>query len=174
METLHLTHDEKNILESVYGRQVSGVGYNPRKLEAVMDLNAHEKKFFAEKNFVSPHFFVQTLYKISGTVSPLKFNLAVNHLLKDNENLRANFCNVGTRTIKVIHPQNVVRPEIVFRNVMNADGDELNEILMRLIEADMRREFDLRHDCLIRFSVSLIMRFAASVNFDGPADVRTL
>ena len=153
METLHLTHDEKNILESVYGRQVSGVGYNPRKLEAVMDLNAHEKKFFAEKNFVSPHFFVQTLYKISGTVSPLKFNLAVNHLLKDNENLRANFCNVGTRTIKVIRPENFVKPEIILRNFMQVDADEFDDEFRKILEADMRRDCDIRHDPLIRFAV---------------------
>ncbi|MBR4383842.1 MAG: hypothetical protein IKP64_09825, partial [Selenomonadaceae bacterium] len=94
-----------------------------------------------------------TLYKVSGNVNPMKFNVAVNRILNDSENLRANFCNVGTRTIKVIHPQSVVRPEVVFRNVAEADDDELNEIFTRLLEADMRREFDLRHDCLIRFSV---------------------
>ena len=96
---------------------------------------------------------MQTLYKVSGNVNPMKFNVAVNRILNDSENLRANFCNVGTRTIKVIHPQSVVRPEVVFRNVAEADDDELNEIFTRLLEADMRREFDLRHDCLIRFSV---------------------
>ena len=36
MENLRLTPDEKNILESVYGRQVSDGGYNPHKLEAIM------------------------------------------------------------------------------------------------------------------------------------------
>ena len=151
---IQLTDDEKRILESVYGRQFfAGSGYNPNKLEAIRALSAQENKFFAGKNFVSPHFYVQTLYKVRGTVSPMKFNAAVNRTLTENENLRANFCTVGTRTVKGIRSQNVVRPAIVFRNLTETDPDELNEILSRLMDADMRREFDLKHDPLIRFSV---------------------
>ena len=66
---IQLTDDEKRILESVYGRQFfAGSGYNPNKLEAIRALSAQENKFFAGKNFVSPHFYVQTLYKVRGTV----------------------------------------------------------------------------------------------------------
>ena len=154
METiLELTTDEKNVLESIYGRQVAGVGYNPRKLEAIKDLTAQEKKFFAEKNFVSPHFFVQTLYKVRGTVNPLKFNVAVARLLKDNENLRANFCNVGTRTLKVIQQISSVKPEVIFRNLVFFDTDNLDDEFRKILEADMRRDCDFRHDPLIRFAV---------------------
>ena len=154
METLQLTPEEKNILESVYGRQVEGnTAYNPRKLEAILDLDAPEKKFFTEKNFVSPHFFVQMLYKIRGTVRPLKFNVAVNRLLAENENLRANFCNLGTRTVKVIHPKSTVKPDVIFRNFMHMDADEFDDEFRKILEADMRRECDLRHDPLIRFAV---------------------
>ena len=152
MENFRLTPAEKNILESVYGRQGEG-SYNPRKLEAVKDLDAHEKKFFTEKNFVSPNFFMQTLYKVQGVVSPLKFNVAVNRLLKENENLHANFCNVGTRTVKVIRPQLFVKPEIIFRNFIRVDENELDDEFRKILEADMRRDCDLRHDPLIRFAV---------------------
>ena len=148
--TLELTFDEKNILESVYGRQGD---YNPRKLEAIKDLTANEKKFFAGKNFVSPHFFVQTLYKVRGTVSPIKFNLAVNRMLKADENLRANFCNVGTRTLKVIQPPTALKIEIIFRNLIQVDADELDDEFRKILEADMRRDCDIRHDPLIRFAV---------------------
>ena len=148
--TLELTFDEKNILESVYGRQGD---YNPRKLEAIKDLTAHEKKFFAGKNFVSPHFFVQTLYKVRGTVSPIKFNLAVNRMLKADENLRANFCNVGTRTLKVIQAPTALKIEIIFRNLIQVDADELDDEFRKILEADMRRDCDIRHDPLIRFAV---------------------
>ncbi len=151
---VQLNPDEKRILESVYGRQFfDGSGYNPNKLEAIRDLSAQEKKFFAGKNFVSPHFYVQTLYKVRGSVMPIKFNAAIHRTLTDNENLRVNFCTVGTRTVKVIRSQNVFRPVVVFRNMTNTDKDEHNEILSQLMEADMRREFDLKHDLLIRFSV---------------------
>ena len=147
---LDLTHDEKNVLESIYGRQS---GYNPNKIEAIKDLNAQEKKFFAGKHFVSPNFFVQTLYKVRGTVSPIKFNLAVNRMLKNNENFRSNFCNVGSRTVKVIFPAMTTKPEIIFRNLIQNDPDELDDEFRKIMEADMRRDCDIRHDLLIRFAV---------------------
>lgn len=150
MNTLQLTHDEKNVLESVYGRQN---GFNPHKLESIKDLSAQERKFFAGKNFLSSNFFLQTLYKVKGTVGTIKFSVAANRMLNDNENLRANFCNVGNRTIKVIRPQNSVKPEIIFRNLMLVDEDELNDEFRKILEADMRRDCDLRHDLLIRFAV---------------------
>ena len=153
METLQLTYAEENILESVYGRQ-SPNSYNPHnKLEAIKDLNAQEKKFFTGKNFVSSHFFVQTLYKVRGSIGTIKFSVAVNRLLNANENLRANFCNVGTRTIKVIRPPGTVKPEIIFRNFMQVNTDELDDEFRKISEADMRRDCDLRHDPLIRFAV---------------------
>ncbi|MBO4779246.1 MAG: hypothetical protein J5497_01265, partial [Selenomonadaceae bacterium] len=152
METsVRLTQDEKIILESHYGPQM--VGYNPRKLEAVRNLNAQEKKLFEGNNFLSPHFFVQTLYKVRGSVSPIKFSLAVTRILDENENLRANFCNLGERTVKVIKPAAVVKPETIFRNLARTDKDELDDDFRKVFEADMRRDIDLQHDPLIRFAV---------------------
>ena len=154
METVQLSRDEQKILESVYGRQVGGLdGYNPNKLEAISEPDAQEKKFFADKNFVSPHFFSQTLYKIRGNVSPINFNRAVNRMLHENENLRANFCNVGTRTVKVIHAATTVKPEVIFRNLTQTDPDDLNDEFRKILEADMRRDVDIRHEPLIRFAV---------------------
>ena len=154
METIQLTENEQSVLENFYGRQLDGVGgYNPRKLEAVMELSAQEKKFFADKNFMSPYFFVQTLYKVRGTVSPIKFTLAVTRLIAETDSLRANFCDLGTRTVKVIRPAVAVKPEVIFRNLTQKDKDELDEDFRKIFEADMRREVDLRHDPLIRFAV---------------------
>lgn len=153
METLQLTNDEKNILESVYGRQVAKSGYNPRKLETVKELTAQEKKFFEGKNFVSSHFFIQTLYKVRGVINPMKFSITINRMFRDNENLRANFCNLGTRTVKVIRPATAVKPEILFRNITNLNDDELDDEFTKIFEADIRREIDFMHDPLIRFAV---------------------
>ena len=148
-----LSAAEKTIIENTYGKQTfGGVGYNPSKLEEILDLSPNEKKFFA-KNFVSPNFFVQTLYKINFNVNPTKFNLAVNNLLDENKNLRANFCNLGSRTVKVIKPENVVKPEVIFRNLMETDRDNLNDSFGKILEADMRRDCDIRYDPLIRFAV---------------------
>ena len=148
-----LSAAEKTIIENTYGKQTFvGVGYNPNKLEEILDLSPNEKKFFA-KNFVSPNFFVQTLYKINFNVSPIKFNLAVKNLIDENKNLRANFCNLGSRTVKVIKPENVVKPEVIFRNLMETDRDNLNDSFGKILEADMRRDCDIRYDPLIRFAV---------------------
>ena len=124
--TMRLTSDEQNVLESLYGRQLDGLGgYNPRKLEAVCELSAQEKKFFADKNFMSPYFFVQTLYKVRGSISPIKFNIAVTRLIAENANLRVNFCDLGMRTVKVIRPAVTVKPEVIFRNLTQKNKDEL-------------------------------------------------
>ena len=147
-----LTADERNVLESVYGRQnFDIISYNPRRLESVEELTEQEKKFFAGKNFVSSNFFVQTLYKVRGTVTPLKFTIAVNRMIADNENLRANFCDLGSRTVKVIHPATAVKPEIIFRNLMNFKDED--EEFRKIFEADIRRQINIKTDPLIRFAV---------------------
>lgn len=147
-----LTADEKTILESVYGRQnFELISYNPRRLESVEELTEQEKKFFAGKNFVSSNFFVQTLYKVHGNITPLKFTVAVNRMIADNENLRANFCDLGSRTVKVIHPATAVKPEILFRNLMNFKDED--EEFRKIFEADIRRQINIKTDPLIRFAV---------------------
>lgn len=151
--TLQLTTDEKSVLESMYGRLTNSGGYNPRQLEAIKDLTAQEKKFFEGKNFVSSHFFVQTLYKVRGSVTPFKFNVAVNRIIANNENLRANFCDLGSRTVKVIRSAASVKPEILFRNLIGTKEEDFDEKFTKIFGADSRREIDLRHDPLIRFAV---------------------
>ena len=154
MENLQLTAAERNILESIYGRQLQGnAGYNPRQFEAIKPLTADEQKFFTDKNFVSPHFFVQTLYKIRGNLSPINFNRTVFRMINDTENLRANFCNVGSRAVKIIQFAKIVKPEIIFRNLTQIDPDDLDNEFRKILEADMRRDCDIRHDPLIRFAV---------------------
>lgn len=150
---LQLTNEEKTVLENTYGRQFGGISYNPHGLESIRELNAQEKKFFEGKNFVSSHFFIQTLYKVRGTVSPIKFNTIVNRLIIGNENLRSNFCNLGTRTVKVIRPAISVKPEVIFRNMTNVKKEDLDEEFTKIFEADTRRGIDLVHDPLIRFAV---------------------
>lgn len=150
--TLQLTPDEKSVLESIYGRLTSG-GYSPRQLESVKDLTAQEKKFFEGKNFVSSHFFVQTLYKVRGSVAPFKFSITVNRIIASNENLRANFCDLGSRTVKVIRSVASVKPEILFRNLTGTKEEDFDEKFTKIFQADIRREIDLRHDPLIRFEV---------------------
>ena len=151
---MELSTEEKNILEQVYGVNClseNETSYSANKIEDVKKLSAAENKFFERKNFISPYFCVQTLYKVKGELSPIKFNRAVKNLIETDENFRANFCNVGYRTIKVIFSQRDKMPEVVFR-IIKAEGEELDEVFTKIMEADRRLNFDIVHGNLIRFS----------------------
>ena len=144
----NLPQAEKNILTQVYGSQT---GYVTKKILYVEEISDDEKYFFDKDNFVSPNFFVQKLYKIAGNILPLKFNLAVSKLIEQTDALRTNFCSVDTRTLKIIFTARNELPEIVYRNLENTP--DIDSALKNILDADMRRTFDLRHDSLIRFSV---------------------
>ena len=143
-----LPQAEKNILTQVYGSQT---GYVAKKILYVEELSEHEKIFFDKDNFTSPSFFVQRLYKVAGNILPLKFNLAVSKLIEKTDALRTNYCSTGSRILKIIFEAKNELPEIVYRNLSNVP--DIDDALKNILEADMRRAFDLRHDDLIRFSV---------------------
>ena len=147
-----LLKDEQDVLKQVYGLQFSDTrGYNPQKIIYIEELNDEEKQFFDKNNLISVNQFVQKLYKISGNLIPLRFNLAVNNLIKNTEELRTNYCQVDNRILKVVFEQRQKMPEVIYRNLENSP--DIDTTLKNIIEADMRQNFDLRHDNLIRFAV---------------------
>ncbi len=149
---MEITAEEKNILEQIYGKFVLDSGYSQNQITEIQELTPEESRFFDRKNFISPHFCVQTLYKVKGEISPLKFNRAVRNLVDEDKNFRANFCNVGARTLKVIFTNREIISEIVFR-VLKLEGEELDETLIKILEADRRLDFDIVRGNLIRFSI---------------------
>ena len=151
---MELTFEDKRILEEIYGTNClseNSTSYIQNQIEDVQKLTDAENRFFERKNFISPYFCVQTLYKVKGELSPIKFNRAVKNLIETDENFRANFCNSGDRAFKVFFSRRDKFPEIVFR-VIKFDGEELDEILTKIMEADRRVSFDIVHGNLIRFS----------------------
>ena len=147
-----LPKSEQNILTQLYGQQLIGTkGYNPQTILYVEELSPEEEYYFDKNTGISPNLFVQKLYKISGNLIPLRFNLAVNNLIKNNDAFRMNYCQVDNRTLKVIFDQRRELPEIVYRNLENVA--DIDSTLKNIIEADIRQGFDLAHGHLIRFSV---------------------
>ena len=147
-----LPKNDQEILNQIYGTQFSGGrGYGHNQILYVDELNDGEKYFFNKDNLTSANQFVQRLYKISGNLMPLKFNLAVTNLIRNTEELRTNYCQVDNRTLKVVFEQRQKLPEVIYRNLENSP--DIDTTLKNIIEADMRRNFDLRHDNLIRFAV---------------------
>lgn len=149
---MEITAEEKKVLEQIYGNIIFNGGYIQNQIEKICKLTADENIFFERKNFISPHFCVQTLYKIRGEISSLKFNRAVHNLIEEDENFRTNFCNVGNRILKIIFAKCESTPDIIFRN-LKIDAEELDEALIKIMEADRRLDFDIQRGNLIRFSV---------------------
>ncbi len=151
---MELQAEEKRILEQVYGHQIANsIGYNPNQIKEVRELTTDETKFFDRTALIAPNFAVQTLYKVKGNITPLIFNRVVRNMIKEDENFRANYCNVGKRTVKVILVNRKNPPEIVYRNLNQLYGEELDEMLTKIMEADRRVDFDIKLGNLIRFAV---------------------
>lgn len=151
---IQLTENEKNVLRKIYGRQFSGYsGFAVNQIENVVELTADEQRFFDENNFVSPNFSVQTLYKVSGDIVPINFNRAVHSLMTADENFRANYFKLDNRVVKIIFDKNRAIPKVVYRNLTQYEGDEIDEMLTKIMEADRRLTFDLQSGELIRCSV---------------------
>ena len=152
MKFEELSKSEQEILNQIYGNQLNGrTGYNPNEIIHIEELDDDEKQLFDKNNLMSANQFVQKLYKISGYLIPLRFNLAVSNLINNTKEMKMNYCQVDNRTLKVFFKQNQKMPEIIYRNLENSS--DINSTLKNIIEADMRQNFDLRHDSLIRFSV---------------------
>ena len=147
-----LSKQDQDVLTMIYGDQsVSKFIYNSQKFSYIAELEDNEKIFFDKKTFGSPNFFIQKLYKIKGNLIPLKFNLAVNKLVENTEELRMNYCTLNDRTVKVFFEERREMPPIVYRNLENDSSIDIT--LKNIMNANMRQNFDLRHDFLIRFSV---------------------
>ena len=143
---------EQETLTQIYGMQFSGSrGYNPHTITYAEEISEKEKPFFDKNSLISTNQFVQKLYKISGNLIPLRFNLAVSNLVKNTEEMRMNYCQVDNRTLKVFFEQRQEMPEIIYRNLENTPS--IDDTIKNIIEADMRKNLDLRYDNLIRFSV---------------------
>lgn len=151
---MELTLDEKIQLEQVYGRQITGTGgYAPNRIEKIEELTAEESRFFAQKNFISPYFSVQTLYKIKGEITPIRFNRVVHDMIKSDEIFRSNFCELDNKVVKIVFAERRILPEVVYRTFAQTEADEIDDTLTKIMEADRRVNFDLKFGNLIRFGI---------------------
>lgn len=151
---IQLTEDEKNVLRKKYGWQFSDYhSYAVNKVENIVELTPYEKRFFDKNNFVSPNFSVQTLYKVYGDISPINFNLAIHKMMTADENFRANYFMLDNRMVKIIFDKSKSIPKVVYRNFTQYSGEEIDEMLTKIMEADRRLTFDSQSENLIRCSV---------------------
>jgi hypothetical protein len=155
LQVTDLLPEERQIIERYYGNQIHALhSFSPKQLLYLRDITDDEKEFFShwETNQLSGA-ILQTLYKIKGKLIPTRFNRALNLISRHDEALRMNFCDVGNRILAVVFQERMEMPEVVYRNLENIQGEQRDDILKSLMEADMRRRFDPKNGPLIRFSV---------------------
>lgn len=137
----NLSEEERRGLFRTYGYQI----------EDVRALDESEEWLFSGQEIVSPEFYLQSLYKIKGTILPEKFTDAVKRVVKRQPVLRQNFYAAGERYLKVILRERM--PVIIYRTLSGHPLRELDSLLENIMEADLRRGFDLMHDRLFRLAV---------------------
>ena len=149
-----LPADQRSILTSLYGVQpTSDIGYAANQISYVRDLTENERWRFVSKSFMLPNFVVQTLYKVKGNLTPLRFNRAFRDMVTKLDILRSNYCSLGVRAVAVVFQERQELPRVIYQNMEGMDSEDLDMSIRKLMEADMREEMDLRHGNLIRFTV---------------------
>lgn len=96
---------------------------------------------------------MQKLYKIRGRLLPPHFNRALHSMVKECDALRLNYCPVGERILAVILQERRDIEPVIYRNLENVDAEDMDATLRRIMDADLRQGFDVRHGMLLRFSV---------------------
>ena len=153
--TEDLPESEQSVLRQVYGMQMDEKrGYAHHQILYVRELTEQENSLFGQKNAISlacP--LQQALYKLRGALTPLRFNRAVHNTVCKEDLLRLNYCSVGNRILAIVFRERNESPSIVYQNMADMDGEELDNNLQKLMERDFRQGFDMRYDYLFRLSV---------------------
>lgn len=155
LNVMDLPFPEQNILEQIYGGQISGEqGYSPNHITYVRELTAAEVGLFSSSSAMRPvGAIVQELYKIRGRLLPPHFNRALHNMVQECDALRLNYCPVGERILAVVLQERRDIAPVIYRNLENVDEEDLDITLRRIMDADLRQGFDVRHGMLLRFSV---------------------
>ncbi len=151
MKQIHLDmhgFQVKNLSEQEIDGLFQTYGFRIADIEA---LNEGEEWLFSEQEILSPKFYIQTLYKVKGSIVPEVFTTAAEKLVKELPILRTNFYKGNGRMLKVVLKEHT--PVILYRSLGGKRAEEIDTLLENIMEADRRRDFDLRQDRLLRIAV---------------------
>ena len=141
LQVPNLTGDEREELMQEYGMQ----------LEDAIELQPAQACFFSGEEFVSPDFYIQSLYKINSVVDEHRFSLAVERLIALTPVLRTNFYRTRQgRALQIVQREGKLT---VNYTAIGKRGQELDTILDSMMEADRRKPFNLAHGMLLRISM---------------------
>ena len=146
-----LPTEYKASLVELYNQQENVLAHNIKYLR---ELSTEEKGVFSTKGGSAPVGSVlQIIYKISGKLLPLHFNVAVDRAFVQEDILRTNYVLINGMMMAVVKEKRNPPLEIVYHNLKDLSDDELDVELQRNIAADKRLGFDLTNGQLVRFSV---------------------
>ena len=139
-------------LRAVYGPQPEK-GYSVSRIAYVRELTDYEAWFFGNGNFLSPSFLTQTLYKLKGTIAPLRFNRALRNLDLQEDVLRTNYCDMGDRVLAVVLKERKYTEPVIYQNLQGREPEEINAMLRKAGAAALRYPFDVEKGGLLRIYV---------------------
>ncbi|MBR3722893.1 MAG: hypothetical protein IKN12_09030 [Selenomonadaceae bacterium] len=148
-----LPANEQLFLSNKYGFQPKSSGYSKYAINYVRSLTDSEKILFQKGSFLTPHFLTQSLYKLKGSLQPIRFNRIIKDHVDKYEWLRTNYIQIEDSAVAVVFDDRKDIPSAVFRSLVTMDEDEINASLRTIMEADMREGFDIERGHLIRFSI---------------------
>ncbi len=147
-----LPEKEKKRLCEVYGPQVEK-GYSSHRISYVRTLSEYEAWFFGKSNFLSPSFMTQTLYKLKGALSPIRFTRAIRDLDVQEDVLRTNYCDVGSRVLAVVCTERKTSENVIFNNLQGREPEDINAMLRKAAAAALRYPFNVENGGLLRIYV---------------------
>ncbi len=128
-----------------------GSAYYAHPIVEIRTLTKSESWFFHHKGFVSPNFCVQLLYKVKGHVTRSHLNRSIYELIADNPDLRANYCPMPRRILKIIFKDR--HPKIIYQNINRLSNESIQKSLDRLMQKDRLEGFDLLNEALFRITI---------------------
>jgi len=147
-----LPETEQAKLYAVYGPQPKE-GYAAHRISYVRELTSYESWFFGRGNFLSPSFLTQTLYKVKGTLSPLRLNRVFRDLDVQDDILRTNYCDLGDRVLAVVTSERKNAELIIYNNLQGHSSEELNTMMRKVGAAALRYPFNVTKGGLLRIYV---------------------
>lgn len=106
-----------------------------------------------EKAMASSNVTVQALYRFKGEINAFLINKTIGKLILLNEAMRTNFVLTDDVAAAVVFNGRNNMPEVVRQNFEKLSESELMSTLYRVMDADRRRNFDLKKGNLFRLMI---------------------
>ena len=122
------------------------------QVQDIYDLAPGQKWMFHKKSNNRSAFFLQMLLKTEMKLKPIDFRRRVNEVCKNNETLRFAYVYRGLKKPYCVCLKDR-SAEISFENLSEVDEKDVDPMLEKYCDADIRRGFDLEKDPLLRIHI---------------------